>query len=112
MHVDAILSKSTLQDFIVPRFESSFCQQVPSKYPLNIVRPGQSYLQICNNDHHNDLKFRLQRTSGVLSKVAGFSNEFCKLFQVLLVFLVKPVLDGTVDVDNGDNLDGEQQSAS
>jgi len=48
----------------------------------------------------------------MLSKVAGFGNEFCKFFQVLLVFVVKAVLDSTIDVDNGDNLDGEQRSAS
>lgn len=112
MHVDAILFKSTLQDFVVPRFESSFCQQVPSKYSINIIRSGQSYVQLCNNDHHHDLKFRLQRTSGALSKVAGFGNEFCKFFQVLLVFLVKAVLDSTINVNNGDNLDGERRSAS
>jgi hypothetical protein len=46
------------------------------------------------------------------SKVARFGDDLCKLFQVLLVFLVKAVCDSTIDIDNGNNLDGSLQSAS
>jgi hypothetical protein len=38
------------------------------------------------------------------SKIARFGNELSKLFQVLLVFVVKAVLDSTIDIDDGDNL--------
>jgi hypothetical protein len=38
------------------------------------------------------------------SKVAGFGDDLCKLFEVLLVFLVEAVLDSTIDVNNGNNL--------
>jgi hypothetical protein len=53
-----------------------------------------------------------EEQAGVLSKVARFGNEFCKLFQVLLVFVVKAILDSTIDIDDGDYLDERQQSAS
>lgn len=48
--------------------------------------------------------FHFQKTCAVPSKVARFGNEFSELFQVLLVFFVKAVLDSTIDVDDSDNL--------
>jgi hypothetical protein len=53
----------------------------------------------------------LKAQAGHASEVARFGNEFCKLFQVLLVFVVKAVLDGAIHIDDGDNLDERQQSA-
>jgi hypothetical protein len=38
------------------------------------------------------------------SKVARFGDEFCKFFQVLLVYFVKAILDSAINIDNGDDL--------
>jgi hypothetical protein len=59
-----------------------------------------------------NLNFGSRRTSWGASKVARFGNEFCKLFQILLVFVVKAILDSTIDIDDGNDLDETQQSAS
>jgi hypothetical protein len=49
----------------------------------------------------------------IASKVARFGDQLCKLFQVLLVFVVKAILDSAIDIDNGDNLGRKRlQSAS
>jgi hypothetical protein len=53
------------------------------------------------------LFLHLRKTSKMLSEIARFGNEFCKLFQVLLVFDVKAILDSTIDIDNGNNLYGK-----
>ena len=103
MQVDAILFKSTLQDIFSPAVR---IQLLSASSIQNIllasVRPGK--VMSATTTVLLTSSLRLQKGKCNASKVARFGNEFCKLFQVLLVFVVEAVFDSTVDVDNGDNL--------
>lgn len=70
--------------------------------PLRVVHRDDSCSALIRFLKHKSRRFS--------SEVAGLGDEFCELFQVLLVLVVKAVLDGTIDIDNSNNLEFHQST--